>query len=167
MIPNDGRDLWTTQCNLPFAVSSSRPGKVLIPADFQREVTNVLSHQIYWAPHQQLIVPETNSKHTGSSQTTAKYSISWESLQKYYSEAERTDSSSVVWLVAYHLMDTMPLTTSRRTNILHLAKVPSRFFNDIHIWQVSLQLNCGDTCEILMFYSLSNMYFDNAENFRK
>ena len=33
----------------------------------------------------------------------------------------------------------------------------------IHIWQVSPQLSCGDTCQIWMWYSIANMYFANAE----
>ena len=39
--------------------------------------------------------------------------------------------------------------------------------NHIHIWQVSPQLSCGDTCQIWMRYSLSNWYFDNILRLEK
>ena len=34
-----------------------------------------------------------------------------------------------------------------------------------HIWQVSPQLRCGDTCQIWMWFEESNMYFCHVENF--
>ena len=33
----------------------------------------------------------------------------------------------------------------------------------IYIWQVSPQLSCGDTCQIWMWYSISNHRFNNSE----
>ena len=35
----------------------------------------------------------------------------------------------------------------------------------VHIWQVSPQLSCGDTCQIWMWFRESNMYFCETENF--
>ena len=35
----------------------------------------------------------------------------------------------------------------------------------VYIWQVSPQLSCGDTCQILMWFDESNMYFCKIENF--
>ena len=35
----------------------------------------------------------------------------------------------------------------------------------VHIWQISLQLNCGDTCQIWMWFRESNRYFCKIENF--
>ena len=35
----------------------------------------------------------------------------------------------------------------------------------VHIWQVSLQLSCGDTCQIWMWCKEFNRYFDRIENF--
>ena len=35
----------------------------------------------------------------------------------------------------------------------------------IHIWQVSLQLSCGDTCQIWMRFKECNRYFCEIENF--
>ena len=32
--------------------------------------------------------------------------------------------------------------------------------NHIHIWQVSLQLSCSDTCQIWMWYSIGNKCFE-------
>ena len=39
--------------------------------------------------------------------------------------------------------------------------------NLIHVWQVSLQLSCGDTCQIWMWYSIANMYFCDVEKLGK
>ena len=36
--------------------------------------------------------------------------------------------------------------------------------NLFHIWQVSPQLSCGDTCQIWTWYSIAHMYFDDVEN---
>ena len=35
----------------------------------------------------------------------------------------------------------------------------------VHIWQVSPQLSCGDTCQIWMWFRESNRYFCKIENF--
>ena len=35
----------------------------------------------------------------------------------------------------------------------------------VHIWQVSPQLSCGDTCQIWMWFRESNRYFCKLENF--
>ena len=35
----------------------------------------------------------------------------------------------------------------------------------VYIWQVSPQLSCGDTCQILMWFEESDMYFCKIENF--
>ena len=35
--------------------------------------------------------------------------------------------------------------------------------NRIHIWQVSPQLSCGDTCQIWLSYAIPNMCFENGE----
>ena len=35
----------------------------------------------------------------------------------------------------------------------------------IHIWQVSPQLSCGDTCQIRMWCKESNRYTGRLENF--
>ena len=35
----------------------------------------------------------------------------------------------------------------------------------VHIWQVSPQLGCGDTCQIWMWFEESNIYFCEIENF--
>ena len=35
----------------------------------------------------------------------------------------------------------------------------------VHIWQMSLQLSCGDICQIWMWFGESNMYFCSIENF--
>ena len=35
----------------------------------------------------------------------------------------------------------------------------------VHIWQVSLQLSCGDTCQIWMTFKEYNRYFCQIENF--
>ena len=35
----------------------------------------------------------------------------------------------------------------------------------VHIWQVSPQLSCGDTCQIWMWFGESNRYFCKIENF--
>ena len=35
----------------------------------------------------------------------------------------------------------------------------------VYIWQVSPQLSCADTCQILMWFKESNMYFCKIENF--
>ena len=35
----------------------------------------------------------------------------------------------------------------------------------VHIWQVSPQLSCGDTCQIWMWFRESNKYFCKIENF--
>ena len=35
----------------------------------------------------------------------------------------------------------------------------------VYIWQVSPQLSCGDTCQILMWFEESNMYFCKIWNF--
>ena len=35
----------------------------------------------------------------------------------------------------------------------------------LYIWQVSLQLSCGDTCQILIWLQESNSYFPEIENF--
>ena len=35
----------------------------------------------------------------------------------------------------------------------------------VYIWQVSPQLSYGDTCQILMWFEESNMYFCKIENF--
>ena len=34
----------------------------------------------------------------------------------------------------------------------------------VHIWQVSSQLICGDTCQIWMWYKEYNRYFGRIEN---
>ena len=36
-------------------------------------------------------------------------------------------------------------------------------FNHINIWQLSLQLSCGNTCQIWKWYSIGKQYFDNDE----
>ena len=35
----------------------------------------------------------------------------------------------------------------------------------VHIWQMSLQLSCGDICQIWMWFEESNLYFCKIENF--
>ena len=37
----------------------------------------------------------------------------------------------------------------------------------MHIWQVSPQLSCGDTCQIGTWYSIPSMFFGNATKFGK
>ena len=44
------------------------------------------------------------------------------------------------------------------SKIFDIAKVLSHSLNHIHIWQVSPQLSCGNTCSIWMWYSKANMY---------
>ena len=39
--------------------------------------------------------------------------------------------------------------------------------NGIHIWQVSPQLSCGDTCQIWLSYAIPNMCFENGEKLGK
>ena len=47
-----------------------------------------------------------------------------------------------------------------------LQKYMLYFLNHIYIWQVSPELSCGNTCQILMWYSTANICCDNAENNR-
>ena len=35
--------------------------------------------------------------------------------------------------------------------------------NLIHIWQVSPQLSSGNTCQILMWYSIADMYLNDVK----
>ena len=35
----------------------------------------------------------------------------------------------------------------------------------VHVWQVSLQLSCGDTCQVWMWCKESSRYFGRIENF--
>ena len=39
--------------------------------------------------------------------------------------------------------------------------------NHIHIWQVSPQLRCGNTCQIWTCYSITNMYYGDVEKLGK
>ena len=39
--------------------------------------------------------------------------------------------------------------------------------NHNHIWQVSPQLSCGDTCQIWVWYFIDNVCFESAENLGK
>ena len=41
-----------------------------------------------------------------------------------------------------------------------LQKDMLQFWNHIHIWQMSLQLNCGNACQIWTRYSIAHWYFD-------
>ena len=51
------------------------------------------------------------------------------------------------------------------SNSSALSKQTLAFEYRIYIWQVSPQLNCGDTCQIWMWFKESNMYFWHTENF--
>ena len=42
------------------------------------------------------------------------------------------------------------------------AKVHFIFFKLIHIWQMSLQLRCGDICQLWTRYSIDNRYTDKS-----
>ena len=44
-----------------------------------------------------------------------------------------------------------------------LLKYLSDYLHQIHIWQVSPQLSCGDTCQIWTWYSIGNQCCDNGE----
>ena len=47
-----------------------------------------------------------------------------------------------------------------------LQKYLLNSLNHIHIWQVSPQLSCGDTCQVWMLHLITNVSFDNVERFR-
>ena len=38
------------------------------------------------------------------------------------------------------------------------------YLHHIHIWLVSPQLSCGNTCQIWTWYTIANMYFGDPEN---
>ena len=44
-----------------------------------------------------------------------------------------------------------------------LQKCLLHSLNHIHIWQVSPQLSCGNTCQIWTSYSIANMYFGDVQ----
>ena len=50
-------------------------------------------------------------------------------------------------------------------NFSALSKQTLAIEYHLYIWQVSPQLSCGDTCQILMWFEKSNMYFCHIENF--
>ena len=37
----------------------------------------------------------------------------------------------------------------------------------IHVWQVSLQLSCGNTCQIWTWYTIANMYYGDVKKLGK
>ena len=48
-----------------------------------------------------------------------------------------------------------------------LSKYLLDYLHHIHIWQVSPQLSCGNTCQIWTWYTIANMYFGDAEKLGK
>ena len=48
-----------------------------------------------------------------------------------------------------------------------LQKYLLDYLHHIHIWQVSPQLSCGNTCQIWTWYTIANMNFGDAENLGK
>ena len=50
-------------------------------------------------------------------------------------------------------------------NFSSLSKNTLTVTYSVYIWQVLPQLSCGDTCQILMWFEESNMYFCKIENF--
>ena len=50
----------------------------------------------------------------------------------------------------------------QKISIYHNSR--SHTLHHVHIWQVSPQLSCGDTCQIWTSYFIVNVYFDSAEN---
>ena len=53
-----------------------------------------------------------------------------------------------------HLNSGVELTEASFTffSIRDILDLSKKYASHIHIWQVSLQLSCGDTCQILMWY---------------
>ena len=74
-------------------------------------------------------------------------------------------NSDAVWLIVYCIVLWWYETTASSSWIcpsvkyLVLHKYLLRSLNHIHIWQVSPQLSCGETCQILTWYSIPNMCF--------
>ena len=54
------------------------------------------------------------------------------------------------------------ISLQRKFSILQKYWLDS--WSHFHIWQVSPQLSCGDTCQIWMWCSICNQCFDNNEN---
>ena len=52
---------------------------------------------------------------------------------------------------------------SPQANFSILPKYLLDYLHHIHIWQVSPQLSCGNTCQIWTWYTIANMYFGDAE----
>ena len=48
-----------------------------------------------------------------------------------------------------------------------LSKYLLDYLHHIHIWQVSPQLSCGNTCQIWTWYTIASMYFGDAEKLGK
>ena len=60
-----------------------------------------------------------------------------------------------------------PFVNISVSKILISQKCLLHSLNLIHIWKVSPQLSCGDTCQIWTWYSIANMYFDDVEKLGK
>ena len=56
---------------------------------------------------------------------------------------------------------------SPQANFSILPKYLLDYLHHIHIWQVSPQLSCGNTCQIWTWYTIANMYFGDAEKLGK
>ena len=58
-------------------------------------------------------------------------------------------------------ISSIPLLSNFSTSLKYMSPIEYH----IYIWQVSLQLSCGDTCQISMWCKESNRYFCMIENF--
>ena len=58
------------------------------------------------------------------------------------------------------------LLNSSVEEIFQFAKMPVSFFESLYILRVSLQLICGDTCEIWTWYSIAIQCFDNLARYK-
>ena len=56
---------------------------------------------------------------------------------------------------------------SPQANFSILPKYLLDYLHHMHIWQVSPQLSCGNTWQIWTWYTISNMYFGDAEKLVK
>ena len=97
--------------------------------------------------------------------------------QHVYDLEKRRGDCLMKWLIMLGFMDLRGPRVCRRSTpvllnfsvheILILQNYLLCSLNHFHIWQVSPQLGCGDTCQIWTWYSISNPCFDNREKIGK
>ena len=61
----------------------------------------------------------------------------------------------------------VPFANFAANNVSIPAKYLLDYLHPIYICQKSMQLSCGDTCQIWTWYSIANMHFDDAAKLGK